>query len=300
VFFIFIVCNIGGCLLPTGDPPLFLGYLMGVPFLWTLRLWGPWAMSLAILLAVYYLWDLRAYRRETPIDVLIDEAQVQPLRLTGKVNFLYLLGVVAAAAVLIPDKPLALWPTITVPPWSREAVMLILAGLSMLTTPRGLRQANNFSFSAMGEVAALFLGIFITMQAPIEILHTRGPSLGLTQPWQFFWASGALSSFLDNAPTYAVFAQTANSLTPAGGPGILPLTGGAFIRADLLVAVSLGTVFMGAMTYIGNGPNLMVKSIADQRNVKMPTFFGYMLYSLAILIPLFTLVTWVTLIMRWI
>ena len=176
--------------------------------------------------------------------------------------------------------------------------MLAMAGLSLLSTPRGLRRANQFTFSAIGEVGALFLGIFITMQAPIEILQAQGPSLGLSQPWQFFWASGGLSSFLDNAPTYVVFFEAANSLTHAPGEGILQLLSGQCIRADLLVAVSLGSVFMGANTYIGNGPNFMVKTVAEERGIKMPGFFGYMLYSIGILIPLFLLVTLIFFVLR--
>jgi len=291
IFFIFVVCNIGGCLLPIGDPPLFLGYLKGVPFLWTLRLAIPWAFCTAVLLAIYYVWDVVMYRREKPEDIRFDEATRRPLRLTGKRNLLYLLGVILAVGLLIPGKPLMFLRSFVVPEFLREAVMLALAGLSMLTTPREVRQANQFTFAAIGEVAALFLGIFITMQAPIEILQGKGPSLGLSKPWQFFWASGGLSSFLDNAPTYVVFFETANSLTHAPGEGILQLLSGHYIRTDLLVAVSLGAVFMGANTYIGNGPNFMVKTIAEERGIRMPSFFGYMLYSIGILIPLFLLVT---------
>jgi Na+/H+ antiporter NhaD/arsenite permease-like protein len=211
--------------------------------------------------------------------------------LKGKRNFIYLLGVVLAAGLLIPGKSFALVPSFVVPAHLREAVLLALAALSLATTPRDIRRANQFTFSAMAEVAALFLGIFITMQAPLELLYAKGPSLGLTHPWQFFWAAGGLSSFLDNAPTYLVFFQIADSLTHASGPGILQLLGGNFIRTDLLAALSLGAVFMGANTYIGNGPNFMVKTIAEQRGIRMPSFFGYMLYSVAILIPLFLLVT---------
>ena len=291
IFFIFVVCNVGGCLLPIGDPPLFLGYLRGVPFLWTLRLAIPWAFCTAILLAIYYVWDLVMYRREKPEDIRIDEVNRRPLRLTGKRNLIYLLGVVLAVGLLIPGKRLPFLGPFVVPEFLREAVMLGLAGLSLLSTPRGLRRANLFTFAPIAEVAALFLGIFITMQAPIEILQARGPSLGLREPWQFFWASGGLSSFLDNAPTYLVFFETADSLTHAPGDGILQLLGGHYIRVDLLVAVSLGSVFMGANTYIGNGPNFMVKTVAQERGVNMPSFFGYMLYSIAILIPLFLLVT---------
>ena len=291
IFFIFVVCNIGGCLLPIGDPPLFLGYLKGVPFLWTLRLVIPWAFCTAVLLAIYYFWDLAAYRREKPEDIRIDEATRRPLSLHGKRNLVYLLGVVLAVGLLIPGKPFVLLPSLVVPPYTREAVMLALTGLSLLSTPGGLRRANQFTFSAIAEVAALFLGIFITMQAPIEILQAQGPALGLSRPWQFFWASGGLSSFLDNAPTYVVFFETANSLSHAPGEGILQLLSGHYIRVDLLVAVSLGSVFMGANTYIGNGPNFMVKTVAEERGIKMPSFFGYMLYSIGILIPLFLLVT---------
>jgi len=291
VFFIFIVCNIGGCLLPIGDPPLFLGYLNGVPFLWTLRLVIPWAFCTGMLLAVYYIWDSAAYRREKPEDVRMDEAARRPLKLKGKRNLLYLIGVVLAVGLLIPGKECVFLRSFTVPEYLREAVMLALAGLSLLTTPREVRRANQFTFAPMAEVAALFLGIFITMQAPVEILHARGPSLGMVAPWQFFWASGLLSSFLDNAPTYMVFFETANSLTGSPGTGILDLLSGQYIRTDLLVAVSLGAVFMGANTYIGNGPNFMVKAVAEERGIKMPSFFGYMLYSAIILIPLFLLIT---------
>jgi Na+/H+ antiporter NhaD/arsenite permease-like protein len=292
IFFIFIVCNVGGCLLPIGDPPLFLGYLKGVPFLWTLRLVLPWAFCMGVLLAVYFIWDSLMYRKESPEDIRKDREDVRPLKVSGKRNLIYLLGVVLAVGLLIPGKPLPLFPAFITPNFLREAVMLALAGLSLWHSPRGIRTANQFNFSAIIEVAALFLGIFITMQAPIEILKARQGVLGLHQPWHFFWVSGGLSSFLDNAPTYLVFFEAAGALTHSGGSGILQLLSGEFIRADLLAAVSLGSVFMGANTYIGNGPNFMVKTVAQERGVRMPSFFHYMLYSIAILIPLFLLVTW--------
>jgi len=301
IFFIFIVCNIGGCLLPIGDPPLLLGYLQGVPFAWTLHLAAQWAMCNALLLAVYYVWDSLAYARETFVDRTREDVEVEPLGLRGKINFLYLLGVVLALAFLAPGKALPFLPGVLVPDlYLREVVLLAMTWLSLATTPRGLRKANEFSLSPMAEVAAIFVGIFITMQAPLEILHARGPSLGLTQPWQFFWATGLLSSFLDNAPTYMVFFQTANSLTPQGGEGILALANGQFIRADLLAAISLGAVFMGANTYIGNGPNFMVKAIAERHGVKMPTFLHYMAYSACVLIPIFVLMTLVMFVLRWV
>jgi len=291
VFFIFIVCNIGGCLLPTGDPPLFLGYLMGVPFLWTLSLTTEWAIATLILLVVYYVWDTAVYRKETPAEHRAEDATVEPLGVSGKINLVYLAAVVLSVGLMVPGKPFLLYPAMIVPDHMREATLLALAALSMLTTPRGIRKEQGFTFAAIGEVAALFFGIFITMQAPIEMLQVCGPTLGLSEPWQFFWASGTLSSFLDNAPTYAVFFETANSLTTAPGPGIMELLSGHYIREDLLTAISLGAVFMGANTYIGNGPNFMVKAIAEQQGIKMPSFFGYMAYSVCILIPIFALLT---------
>jgi Na+/H+ antiporter NhaD/arsenite permease-like protein len=297
VFFIFLVCNIGGCLLPIGDPPLFLGYLWGVPFLWTLSLVRPWAMCTGVLLVVYYLWDRRAYRREDPADIAHDRAAVQPLRLSGRVNFVYLLGVIAAVALLVPGRRLG---PLAVPEHLREAVLLALAGLSLLTTRKAVRRDNQFHFGPMAEVAALFLGIFITMQPPLEMLRVHGAGLGLREPWQYFWACGTLSSFLDNAPTYAVFFQAASSLGSAGGSAVGPLADGLVIRADLLAAISLGAVFMGANTYIGNGPNFMIRSIAASRGVRMPSFFGFMLYSVCVLVPLFVLVTFMSFIMKWI
>jgi Na+/H+ antiporter NhaD/arsenite permease-like protein len=289
VFFIFLVSNIGGCLLPTGDPPLFLGYLNGVPFHWTTTLYQPWLFCVGVLLAVYYAWDHVAYRRETREHILDDIRHISPLRLHGGINLLWLLGVVLAVALIVPGRPLP-GTDIVVRDFVREGILLGLSVLSLATTPRGLRKETEYSNAAIIEVACLFLGIFLTMQVPIEILQARGPALGLTSPAHFFWAAGALSSFLDNAPTYLVFFETAKSLPRPGSVPIVSLFDGA-VRQDLLAAISLGAVFMGANTYIGNAPNLMVKLIAEQRRVKMPSFFGYMLYSGAILIPLFTLVS---------
>jgi len=291
IFFIFIVANIGGSLLPIGDPPLFLGYLRGVDFFWTLQLWKYWAFMLAILLGLYFLWDSWAYQREAPEAIRLDETQIQPMRVAGLINVLWLLGVVGAVATLDPAKafPGTNWHA---PPYLREGVQLAMAALSWLTTSRALRRENEFNFVAIGEVACLFLGIFITMQVPIEVLQTKGPELGLVRPWQFFWAAGGLSSFLDNAPTYVVYFETAGTLTLPGMEALRNVaTATGQIPVPLLVAISCGAVFMGANTYIGNGPNFMVKAIAEQSGVKMPSFFGYMAYSCLILIPLFLVLT---------
>lgn len=288
VFFIFLVSNIGGCLLPIGDPPLFLGYLRGVPFWWTANLWKEWLFCCVALLVIYYIWDTWAYSKEQPLEKTLDQRMIEPLRIEGALNFVWLAGVVAAVALVVPGK--SVFGLFEAKEYYREAIMLALVGLAWATTPAENRKRNEFDFGAILEVAALFIGIFVTMQVPLEILSVKGPALGLTSPSQFFWATGTLSSFLDNAPTYVVFFQTANSMTHAAGPGILQLLDGNFIREDLLVAISLGAVFMGANTYIGNGPNFMVKSIAESAGVKMPSFFGYMAYSVCILVPLFVVV----------
>lgn len=293
IFFIFLVCNIGGCLLPIGDPPLFLGYLRGVPFLWTLRLAAEWITCTALVLAVYYVWDTIEHRREGRSDLERDERVRVRFRISGKRNLWLLGGVVLAVGVLVPNRALPVLGWQVPDLYVREAVQLALAGLSLWITPRGVRRMNNFNFTAILEVAALFIGIFITMQVPIEFLSIRGAELHLTEPWQYFWASGALSSFLDNAPTYVVYFSAAGALHAAGAEvmhGVETATG--TIAIPLLKAISCGSVFMGAMTYIGNGPNFMVKSIAEQSGVKMPSFFGYMAYSIAILIPVFLFVTW--------
>ena len=269
VFFIFVVANIGGCLTPLGDPPLFLGYLRGVPFTWTLRLAPHWLFVNAWLLAVYYFWDRRAHARETPSDIIRDRTEVRPLRVTGKRNLALLVVVVASVAGL--------------PTPVREIALVAAAVTCLVVTPRSVREANRFTFHAIAEVAALFAGIFLTMVPALDILHARGASLGLSTPRQFFWASGLLSSFLDNAPTYVTFLAVAQSL------GLRADVVG--VTHEVLAAISTGAVFMGANTYIGNGPNFMVRAIAEERGVAMPTFGGYMLYSGAILIPCFVVVT---------
>jgi len=290
VFFIFLVSNIGGSLLPIGDPPLFLGYLYGVPFLWTLGLVVPWLVCVAILLSVYYVWDTWRYRSERPEVRYEDRTTVEPLRLTGGLNFLWLLGVILSVAFLVPDKQFL---GLTVQPFMREAAQLLFVLIAWNTTRAEVRKANEFNFFAIAEVAALFIGIFITMQAPIEYLKASSQTLQqiVKSPWQFFWMTGSLSSFLDNAPTYAVFFKMAESMTAPGSAEAVSTLGGG-IKEAWLVAISVGAVFMGANTYIGNGPNFMVKSIAEQNGVRMPSFFGYFFrYSIPILVPIFLIIT---------
>jgi Na+/H+ antiporter NhaD/arsenite permease-like protein len=288
VFFIFIVSNIGGLLLPIGDPPLFMGFLAGVPFFWTLGLWKPWLVCVVILLAVYYIIDRLLWAREPLSTTIADASRRTPLRISGTLNLLWLALIVLAVAFVDPSKPMPIvgWTPF---PFLREIILLGLAGLSLLLTARSTREANRFNFGAILEVAAIFIGIFVAMQVPLQVLQARGGELGLTTPGQFFWLSGLLSSFLDNAPTYLVFLGIATAL-PETGAATIHLVGNAHVEESLLIAISLGSVLMGANTYIGNGPNFMVKSIAEENGVRMPSFFGYMLWSGAILIPLFALV----------
>ena len=269
VFFIFVVSNVGGCLTPLGDPPLFLGYLLGVPFAWTLRLAPHWLLANGMILTVYYFWDRRAHAREDKAAIALDAAAVRPIRVTGKRNVIFLLAVVASVAFLRAPY--------------RELAMVAVSALSLALTSRAVREANRFTFHAIAEVAALFAGIFVTMLPALDVLHAHGRDLGLTQPWHFFWSAGLLSSFLDNAPTYLTFVAIAQSL------GLPPEVAGMSHR--VLAAISAGAVFMGANTYIGNGPNFMVRSIAEERGVKMPSFGGYMLYSGAVLIPVYLVIT---------
>ncbi len=269
IFFIFLVSNIGGMLTPLGDPPLFLGYLQGVPFTWTFRLWLPWLTMVLALLAVYFVWDSTQYVRESLGAIRLDRARVQPLRVDGARNALWLLGVVLAVALLRAP--------------AREAAIVALALISLRWTPPGVRRANGFTYDPIVEVAVLFFGIFLTMVPALELLRLRGSELGVREPWQFFWAAGALSSFLDNAPTYLTFL--------ALGQGLRLADEVVGVSHAILAAISVGAVAMGANTYIGNAPNFMVKAIAEEAGVKMPSFFGYMLYSGAVLLPLFVAVT---------
>lgn len=278
IFFTFLVCNVGGCLTPLGDPPLYMGYLKGIPFTWTFRLLPEWLFVNSILLLMFYIWDRKAYAKETPKDKKYDEADFQGIRIDGMRNIPLILGVLLVIAFGVST------------PY-REGIMLFLGILSMVITPKRYREANYFSFHAIIEVAVLFVGIFITMIPALIFLEHKGADIGVTAPWQYFWACGLLSSVLDNTPTYLTFfslAQGALGLEKA-----LSLVDHA--SGDMILrGISLGAVYMGAMTYIGNGPNFMVKAICEQKGplyVNMPSFGGYVVYSFILLIPICVLVS---------
>ena len=285
LFFIAAVANCGGLLTPLGDPPLFLLYLKGAEFTWFMGMLPEWAFAGALLLLVYFIVDTVMYKKEDAADIAKDNTEKASIKITGNINFLYLIGVVCAVAFINPG---------TIPAMGdhhapiyvrllREIVLVILILASWFTTKQQIRKENNYSWGPIIEVAVLFVGIFATMTPALRFLEANAGNLGITEPWQFVYATGALSSFLDNAPTALAFHSVAGGLPVAEGVSIV-----AGIDELLLKAISIGAVFFGAMTYIGNGPNFMVKAIAEQNKIKMPSFFGYMFkFSLIVLLPIY-------------
>ena len=294
IFFIFLVSNIGGCLTPVGDPPLFLGFLNGVPFLWTLHALPAMLFVTASLLVIHFAIDWRAWWKETDRTLArVEDAEVG-FGIRGKRNLGLLLLVVLTVLLsgLWPDAASVVLAgvAVPVPGLVRDVVLLAVLLVSVFTTSPRLHQANSFSWGPVQEVAKLFAGIFVCLVPIMEILRegTHGP-LGwliasVTSPLRFFWASGILSSFLDNAPTYLLFFHV------AGGAHQLSQL---LSEGTTLLAISLGSVFMGANSYIGNEPNFLVKTIAQDHGVKMPSFGGYLLWSGGILVPLFCLTGWI-------
>jgi Na+/H+ antiporter NhaD/arsenite permease-like protein len=263
-FFIMAVSNAGGLLTPLGDPPLLVGYIGGVPFFWTLRLLPAWLLYVGSTAAALYWVDRAAYAREAPAAVARDRAEVTPLRLRGRRNIAFMIAVVPAALL---------------PLGAREIAMLAIAGASLLLTPPSLHEANGFTIAPIVDVAIIFVGLFECL-GPIQgALADSAPWLPLGQAWQLFWASGLLSSVLDNAPTYTAFAALARGASHAGGALV------AGIAPTKLAAVSIGSVVMGATTYIGNGPNLMVKAIAEREKFPTPSFFRYAVFAFGAMLP---------------
>lgn len=284
LFFIAIVANCGGLLTPLGDPPLFMMYLRGAPFTWFFHLAPEWFITNLLLLIIYFFVDIYFYKKEPTSAIVRDLTNVRPLKLEGKRNFIFLIGVVLAVAFINEQY----FSFITINPYFkfiREAVIVLMAFLSMKFTPKLLRTSNNFTWHPIEEVAYLFLGIFITMVPCLLYLEANAKHLGVQTVSQFYYYTGLLSSFLDNTPTAVTFHSLALGL------GITDGTLVAGIPELLLKAISTAAVFFGAMTYIGNGPNFMVKAVAEENNIKMPDFFSYMFkFSIIVLLPIYILV----------
>ena len=293
LFFIALCANCGGLLTPLGDPPLFMLFLRGAEFTWFMSMWPQWLFTGMLLMLIYFALDTYYYKKEHWVALSADAREHVPMRLGGSINFLYLVGVVLAVAFInsgsIPamgEENAPLWLK-----YLREIVLLSLTFLSLYTTKKKVRfELNKFSWGPIVEVAVLFLGIFTTMTPALAYLNANAASLGLTDTWQFYYSTGLLSSFLDNTPTAVAFHSVATGLTAeqiaAFGGNMM-----AGIPEILLTAICIGAVFFGAMTYIGNGPNFMVKAIAEESGVKMPSFFGYMYkFSLIVLLPIYILV----------
>ncbi len=299
VFFIFVVSNVGGALTPIGDPPLYIGYLRGIDFFWVFEHASlPWAFVVAALLGVFYLLDVRSFCKAGTRGCLAEHsAERMTFSASGMKNIVYLMVVVCA--VFLPGQVSPSMREIIETYFIREIVMVVAAVASFFKTHPKIHEENNFSFEPIREVGFLFFGIFLTMVPALAYLTSHGAEIGaaLTHPAQYFFAAGSLSGFLDNTPTYANFFDLIRGLAEndpasAGTANIVAwMTDSSNHAYNLLVvAISLGSVFFGALTYIGNGPNFMVKSIAEAEKVKMPSFFGYMLrYGLPILVPVLCL-----------
>ncbi|MCI5918966.1 MAG: sodium:proton antiporter [Roseburia sp.] len=305
IFFIFMISNMGGSLTPIGDPPLLMGFMRGVPFFWSFHLFPILLFNMALLLIIFYFIDRRNYRKDIAEGMHPDISRPGvEMKIVGLHNVVFLIMIVAAVILsgTLPSLPafqdasgnvlgIPIFESVKLsfPALIEIAIILLAALLSFKTTDAKVRTENHFTWGAIKEVAVLFIGIFITMQPALMVLKEKGPQLGITKPFQMFWATGLLSSFLDNTPTYLVFLTTAGTLGYTSG--ILTTVGTVSVK--VLMAISCGAVFMGANTYIGNAPNFMVKSISDENGIRMPSFFGYMGWSFGILIPVFIIDTFV-------
>ncbi len=300
VFFIFLVANIGGSLTPLGDPPLFLGFLRGVPFFWTFKLFPQMMVAVVILLTVYFLMDSYFYRKEKVKSMSVNKKK-EPLRIEGIHNLFFLAGIVGAvlmSGIIKLGEVNILGVHTAVQDLIRDVLLLLISALSMMTTKKEIREGNEFTWFPMKEVAILFIGIFLTMMPCLKILQAgeKGELSFLVQavkePVHYFWVTGILSSFLDNAPTYLTFFSSLMGRFHPGVSGQEAVMSLIKEHAVFLEAVSAGAVFFGASTYIGNAPNFMVRSIAEETGTRMPSFFGYMLkYSIPLLMPVFLIIT---------
>ncbi|MDD4609462.1 MAG: sodium:proton antiporter [Bacteroidaceae bacterium] len=289
LFFIAVVANCGGLLTPLGDPPLFLLYLRGAPFTWFLSLFPQWLFVGVLLLMIYYFVDVHYYKKESCSAILKDSTETTRIRFGGRINLIYLVGVVLSVAFInegfIPSMKEHGAPMYIT--FLREIALLSLAVASLITTSKKVRRLNSFTWDPILEVAFLFLGIFVTMTPALLFLEERATLMGLDKSWEFFYGTGSLSAFLDNAPTAVAFHQIGASLV-----GLMPgvkLVGG--VAEPFLSAIAVGSVLFGSMTYIGNGPNFMVKTIAEAHKIPMPSFFAYIFkFSFVVLLPIYVLV----------
>jgi len=301
VFFIFLVSNIGGVLTPLGDPPLFLGFLHGVPFFWTLKLLPQMIFASVILLGMYFILDSFYYKKENKLALKSQE--IEPLKIGGVHNFIFLVGIIGVvlfSGMVKLGEVNIFGINQSLENLIRDAVLIVMGLLSLVSTKKEIRQGNEFTWAPILEVAYLFAGIFITIIPTLAILKAgENGSLAfliksINTPAYYFWASGALSSFLDNAPTYLTFLNSEIGKFYPGLPEAQAVSRLIVERIPHLIAISAGAVFMGATTYIGNAPNFMVKSIAEEAGVNMPSFFGYMFkYSIPILVVLFIIMTFI-------
>ena len=291
LFFIAMVANCGGVLTPLGDPPLFLLYLRGAEFSWFQTLFPQWVFVGSVLLFTYVAIDTYIWKRKEVIGVRprSEDEEDEPIKISfsGAVNLFYLAAILLAVAFVNPHEIPAMEAEDA--PWYmrflREIILVMILLFSVATTREKIRKLNHFSWEPIAEVAIMFIGIFVTMTPALLYLNENATALGITKPWQFFYSSGALSSFLDNAPTAVAFHSVAKALPMAEGAEVV-----AGVDSTILTAIALGSVLFGAMTYIGNGPNFMVKAVAENDGVRMPSFFGYIFkFSLIILLPIYIL-----------
>ena len=284
LFFIGIIANTGGLLTPLGDPPLFMMYLRGAPFFWFFAFFYEWLLTNGLLLLIYFLVDSYFHKKESAQALLKDKTQIRPIKIEGKLNFIWLAGVVLAVAFL-NTQYLEFIHTNEYFMFIREAVIFLMAYLSKIFTTHITRVSNSFTWEPIKEVAYLFLGIFITMVPCLLYLEYNAKTLGVVTASQFYYFTGVLSSFLDNTPTAVTFHSLALGLGETSGLLV------AGIPEELLKAICTAAVFFGSMTYIGNGPNFMVKAVAEENNINMPHFFSYMYkFSLIVLLPIFILI----------
>jgi Na+/H+ antiporter NhaD/arsenite permease-like protein len=281
VFFIFIVANVGGALTPIGDPPLFLGYLKGIPFFWVIgKVFWKWLIALIVLLLLFFIFDMINFKKQPPE---IEEREIkakEKVTIAGLHNFVFLAIVIGSVFI-------------TSPLFLREAIMLLAAFASYKFTKKEIHQRNHFDFHPIKEVAWLFIGIFVTMTPALELLRTHSAGLGITSATQYYWFTGILSAFLDNAPTYLTFLTASMGLYGYDVNKLYDVLIFIGQHERHVIAISISAVFFGAMTYIGNGPNFMVKSIASHQNIETPGFFGYLFrFAIPILVPLYALIWW--------